>query len=81
MDSQERFHNEDKFPLFNMERLQIYSDTDRCNITKTVRQMQSETRKHFWLDLHPLSFRHLAEARKLGIWSCSTVSRDHYKPI
>jgi len=64
-----------------MERLQIYSDTDRCNITKTVRQMQSKTCKHFWLDSHALPFRHLTEAHKLGIWSCSIVSRDHSKPI
>lgn len=76
MDSQEWFHNEDKFPLFNMERLQIYSDTDRWNITKTVRQIQSKTRKHFWLDSHPLLFRHLTEAHKLGIWDAEiTISQ------
>lgn len=52
MDSQEQFHNEDKFPLFIMERLQIYSDTDRCNITKTVRCSQKLATIFGWIHTH-----------------------------
>lgn len=79
MDSQEIFHNEEKFPVLNMERLQIYSDTNRCNITKADRCNKKLT--SILAGFYQLPLRHLTEAHKLDIWPCSTVNRDHYKTI